>query len=272
MRKKEKTEYKILVVDQALNVLEQFLESHAELGLSDLSTRLNLQKNKVFRILATLENRGYIERNAKHETYRLGLKNLRLCQNFMNSMGLIRHARPVLETILEKCKETSYVSVMNDFDIIYLSAVESELPVRVVPRVGSRLPFYCTEAGKVLAANMSLEAFRENIKTKTLKQFTSNTICDPDELFEQLRNTARIGYAVDNEELEVGVRCIGAPIRDYKKNIIGAVSVSGPSMRFSQERMEHEIIPLVKEAADEISMKLGFRGNYVRQLTSHMQQ
>ena len=96
------------------------------------------------------------------------------------------------------------------------------------------------------------------VKIQELKRFTPNTIIDRDELKSQLKVIAEQGYAIDNEELDIGVRCAGAPIRDYTRRIIGAVSVSGPSMRFSDERMEQELIPLVMKAAEEISGKLGY--------------
>ena len=112
-------------------------------------------------------------------------------------------------------------------------------------------------AGKVQFAYMTEEEL-ENYLPKEMKRFTPNTITDPDELKKQLRQIAEQGYAIDNEELDVGVRCVGAPIRDYTRRIIGAVSISGPSMRFTEDRVEKELIPLVKKAADEISTKLGY--------------
>jgi DNA-binding IclR family transcriptional regulator len=98
----------------------------------------------------------------------------------------------------------------------------------------------------------------DNYLPRELKRFTPNTVVDRDELKKQLRQIAEQGYALDNEELDVGVRCVGAPIRDYTRRIIGAVSISGPSMRFSEERVDKELIPLVKKAAEEISTKLGY--------------
>lgn len=258
MMKKEKSDYIIQSVDHALNVLEQFHDNVDELGITELSRRLKLHKNKVFRLLATLESRNYVEQNTSTECYRLGLKNLQLGQTFIKQMGLIRQARPVLEYLVRKCNETSYVAILKDYQIVYLDAVESYLPVRVVPRVGAKLPFYCTAAGKVLAAGMNEENLWEYIHAGELKRYTPNTISDPDALTNQLRGIAELGFAVDDEELDAGVKCVGAPIRDYTRQVIGAVSVSGPSMRFSGDRVNHELIPLVRKAAEEISIKLGY--------------
>lgn len=257
--KKTKSDYIIQAVAHALEMLEQFHDNIDELGVAELSRRLKLQKNKVFRLLATLESRNYIEQNKTTEGYRLGLKSLLLGQTFVRQMGFLRQARPVQESLARKCNETSYVAIMKDFQIVYLDAVESDLPVRVVPRVGEKLPIYCTAAGKVVAASLNEEILREYIRAGKLKRYTSNTISDPDELVDHLRSIAELGYAVDNEELDVGVKCVGAPIRDYTRKVVGAVSISGPSMRLSAERMNYELIPLVKKAAEEISVKLGHR-------------
>ena len=256
MGKKEKSEYIIQAVSHALDLLEQFHDEVDELGVTELSKRLKLHKNNVFRLLATLESRGYIEQNRVTENYRLGLKTLELGQTFIKQMGLLRQSRPVLESLVKECNETTYVAILKESAIVYLDVVETDLTVRVVPRVGARLPAYATAAGKVQFAYMTEEEL-ENYLPKELNPYTPNTL-KREELKKQLRRIAEQGYAIDNEELDVGVRCVGAPIRDYTRRIIGAVSISGPSMRFSDERMEKELIPLVQKAGEEISTKLGY--------------
>ena len=258
MAKKEKSEYIIQAVDHALDLLEQFHGDVDELGVTELSKRLKLHKNNVFRLLATLESRGYIEQNRVTENYRLGLKTLELGQTFIKQMGLLRQSRPVLESLVRECNETTYVAILKDFHIVYLDVVETDLTVRVVPRVGSRLPAYCTAAGKIQLAYMTDEELDNYLPTKELKRYTPNTLTSKDELKTHLKEVAEQGFAIDNEEMDIGVRCVGAPIRDYTRRIIGAVSISGPSMRFSDERMEKELIPLVKKAGEDISAKLGF--------------
>ena len=259
MARKEKTEYLIQAVSHALDLLEQFHGEVDELGVTELSKRLKLHKNNVFRLLATLESRGYIEQNKVTENYRLGLKTLELGQTFIRQMGILRQSKPIIEALAKECNETTYVAILKEFSIIYLDAVETTMTVRVVPRVGSWLPAYCTAAGKTQIAHMSEEELEDYLNTHELKPFTDNTITDRDVLKKQLTVVAEQGYAVDDEELDIGVKCVSAPIRDYTRRIIGAVSVSGPSMRFSQERMEKVLIPLTLKAAEEISAKLGFQ-------------
>jgi IclR family transcriptional regulator, KDG regulon repressor len=258
MAKKEKSEYIIQAVSHALDLLEQFHDDVDELGVTELSKRLKLHKNNVFRLLATLESRNYIEQNRVTENYRLGLKTLELGQTFIKQMGLLRQSRPVLESLVRECNETTYVAILKEFHIIYLDVVETDLTVRVVPRVGARLPAYCTAAGKVQIAYMTDEELSNYLPSKEMKRYTPNTIIDREELKRHLAQVVEQGYAIDNEELDVGVKCVGAPIRDYTRRIIGAVSISGPSMRFTDERLVKELIPLVIRASEEISSKLGY--------------
>ena len=259
MAKKEKSEYLIQAVSHALDLLEQFHAETDELGVTELSKRLKLHKNNVFRLLATLESRGYIEQNKVTENYRLGLKTLELGQTFIKQMGLLRQSKPVIDDLVQTCNETTYIAVLKDFHIIYLDSVETSKTVRVVPRVGSRLPAYCTAAGKVQIAYMSSEEIDHYLPNRELQKFTSHTISDREELKKQLAIIAEQGFAIDNEELDEGVKCVSAPIRDYTRRIIGAVSISGPSMRFSDDRINNELIPLAIRSAEEISAKLGYQ-------------
>jgi len=258
MAKKEKSEYIIQAVSHALDLLEQFHDEVDELGVTELSKRLKLHKNNVFRLLATLESRNYIEQNKVTENYRLGLKTLELGQTFIKQMGLLRQSRPVLEALVKECNETTYVAILKEAHIVYLDVVETDLTVRVVPRVGARLPAYCTAAGKVQMAYMTDEELENYLPTKEMKRYTPRTVTDREELKQHLKLIAEQGYAIDDEEMDVGVKCVGAPIRDYTRRIIGAVSISGPSMRFTDERLEKELIPLVVRSGEEISHKLGY--------------
>jgi IclR family KDG regulon transcriptional repressor len=258
MAKKEKSEYIIQAVSHALDLLEQFHDEVDELGVTELSKRLKLHKNNVFRLLATLESRNYIEQNKVTENYRLGLKTLELGQTFIKQMGLLRQSRPVLEGLVKECNETTYVAILKESHIVYLDVVETDLTVRVVPRVGARLPAFCTAAGKVQIAYMTDEELENYLPTKEMKRYTPKTVVDREELKRHLKVVAEQGYAIDDEEMDVGVKCVGAPIRDYTRRIIGAVSISGPSMRFTDERLEKELIPLVMRSGEEISHKLGY--------------
>ena len=256
--KKDKSEYIIQAVSHALDLLEQFHDDVDELGVTELSKRLKLHKNNVFRLLATLESRGYIEQNKATENYRLGLKSLELGQTFIKQMGLLRQAKLALEQLVEQCNETAYVAIFKENHVVYLDVVETDMTVRVVSRVGSRLPAYCTASGKIHLANLSEDEL-ETVLPKKLEAHTNTTRCCLTDLKQELKVIAEQGYAIDNEEMDQGVRCVAAPIHDYTRRIVGAISLSGPSMRFTDERMQKELIPLVVEAANTLSTRLGYR-------------
>ncbi|RLB70491.1 MAG: IclR family transcriptional regulator [Deltaproteobacteria bacterium] len=258
MVKKDKSEYIIQAVSHALDLLEQFHGDVDELGVTELSKRLKLHKNNVFRLLATLESRGYIEQNKATENYRLGLKALELGQTFIKQMGLLRQAKPILEQIVEESNETAYVAIYKENYIVYLDVVETNLTVRVVSRVGSRLPAYCTASGKVHMAHMTEEELETLLGAVKLVPHTPTTITSAEAINAEMAKVREQGYAFDDEELDLGVRCIAAPIRDYTRRIVGAISISGPTMRISNARTESELVPLVLKASAELSTRLGY--------------
>ena len=142
--------------------------------------------------------------------------------------------------------------------IVYLDVIETNLTVRVVSRVGSRLPAYCTASGKVHMAHMSEEELDELLASMKFVQHTPTTISNADALRKAIEQVRENGYAIDDEELDPGVRCIAAPIRDYTRRIVGAISISGPSMRISDERIKTELVPLVLKSAADLSTRLGY--------------
>jgi len=259
-KKREKSEYTIQAVINALELLEQFNGDVTELGVTELSKRLNLHKNNVFRLLATLESKGYIEQNKLNENYRLGVKCLELGQNYLKQSGLLRQARPVMEDIVAKCNENTYLSVLRGQKIVYIDVVEANQPVRVVSRIGAQLPVYCCASGKAqLAALMeSGEDIEKYVNPKEMKPFTPNTITTIEKLKEELEKIKELGYAIDDEEVDPGVRCVGAAIKDYTKRVVGAISISGPVNRMTFDRIKEELGPLVVEGARRISEKLGY--------------
>lgn len=254
---REKTNYVIQSVAHALDVLEQFYGELDELGVTELSKRLKLHKNNVFRLLATLESRGYIEQNKATENYRLGIRCLQLGQTYVNQMGLLRQARPILEEISRQSRENTYVAVARRAMVVPLAVVESKLPVRIVSNVGEGLPFHSTAVGKVFLAYESEEGLRHMLGSN-LEKFTDKTISDMAALSEHLKGVAERGVAVDNGEHLVDVRAIAAPVRDYTRNVVGALAVSGPAYRLPSERIEKEIVPLVQKAGKDLSSRLGF--------------
>ncbi len=258
MAKREKKSYVIQSVTNALNLLEEFKANRDELGVTELSKRLHLHKNNVFRLLATLESKGYIEQNKATENYRLGVKSLELGQTFIKQLGLVRQAKPFMKEIVDKCNEMSYIGVIRQNSVVYLDVEEAGQTVKVASRVGWRLPIHCTAIGKAQIAFASEEELEKLGILDHMERFTPNTIVDKGEFIKHLKDVAKRGYALDNEEYNLGVKCVGAPLMDYTGRVVGGISVSGPSFRMTDEILRKEIIPAVKEAGEKVSKRLGF--------------
>ncbi len=257
--KRQKADYTIQAVSHALELLEEFKTAQSdELGVTELAKRLKLHKNNVFRLLATLENHSYIEQNPVTGNYRLGIRALELGQTFIQQSGLVQTARPLLESLVHRTNETAYVAILRDGQMVYLDVVESGHVIRVVPRVGLRLPVHCTAVGKALLAFSSEDEIKRILPVAALTAYTPRTIIDRTQLVEHLNRVRSEGYATDNEEHEEGVKCVAVPIFDYTRHPAGAITLSGPNSRMTDERIQRELAPAVLEAARQISHRLGF--------------
>jgi len=255
--RREKSNYIIQSVSHALDVLEQFAGDAEELGVTELSKRLKLHKNNVFRLLATLESRGYIEQNRATENYRLGIRCLQLGQSYVQHMGLLRQARPIMAELVRQVRETTYLAVLRRAAVVPVEILEADRPVRIVSQLGEALPLHCTAAGKAYLAFEQEDDVR-SLLPDGLHRFTERTVTDRQALLQQLRAAAAAGYAVDMGEHIDDIRAVAVPVRDYARNVVGTLAVAAPGARLSPERIEKEIAPLVLKAGRELSSRLGF--------------
>jgi DNA-binding IclR family transcriptional regulator len=260
--KRPKGEYAIQTVSNALALLEGFANEE-ELGVTELSNRLDLHKNNVFRLLATLEQAGYVEQCQRTDRYRLGARCLELGQSFSRNRGLLRQARPLLEELAQETGESIHLGVLRDFEVMHLDGEVADRLVHTGLRVGRRLPAHCTALGKVLlgcAPKGFQESYdRQVVSAGRLEARTLLTITDPSKLLEHLRMVGSQGYAVDMEECEAGLACAAAPIFDASGRVTAAVSVSGPAFRLSTELLLTKAAPLVVSVAERLSQGLGYR-------------
>ncbi len=259
--KREKANYLIQSVSHALDILESFTKTADELGVTELSKRLGLHKNNVFRLLATLEHRGYIEQNSSTENYRLGPKTLQLGATFIEQRECRRQARPVLESLMAASGETAVVAVLRANKVIYMDSVETDKTVRAVSRIGAMLPAHCTAVGKAQLAFLQPAEIERLYPENNLPGLTGKSIKTRDALLAELKAVPEKGYALENEECDLEVRSIAAPVRDFSKNVIAAVGIVAPASRLTDEKLRKDaIIQLVQEAGRAISAKLGFSG------------
>jgi len=259
MVRREKTNYVIQSVSHALDVLEQFHRTTDEIGVTELSKRLKLHKNNVFRLLATLEARGYIEQNKASENYRLGLKCLQLGQTFIQQIGLLLQSKAVLVDLSKTTQESAYVAIRKREAIIPLDFVEPARPVRVVSFLGTVLPAHCTAAGKAHLTFEPESAGGQNLP-EHLERYTENTITDRNLLRDQIIMIGESGYAVERGEFAEGVNAVAVPIRDYTRSLVGTLAVVGPENRLTDETINAEIAPVLLKAGSDLSKRLGFPG------------
>jgi IclR family transcriptional regulator, KDG regulon repressor len=256
MVRREKSNYIIRSVSHALDVLEQFYGEADELGVTELSKRLKLHKNNIFRLLATLESRGYIEQNKATENYRLGIRSLHLGQAYVSRMGLLRQARPVMEELVKSVRESAYVAVSRTGGMVPLDGFEADQPVRLVSTIGETLPLHATAVGKTHLAFGSEDEIKSRLP-ETLKRFTPKTVTERAALLQQLKSVLENGYAIDAGEFLEDVRAVAVPIKDYTGRVVGSLAVSGPGYRMTAERMQKELAPAVVKAGQELSGRLG---------------
>ncbi|MFZ5945563.1 MAG: IclR family transcriptional regulator [Bacillota bacterium] len=244
-------------VDRALTILEVF-DGNDELGVTEISKRIDLNKSTTYGLLSTLYEKGYIDKRPNGK-YCLGLKLLELGQYVQNRLDIRNIARPLLEELCGKYEETIHLVLFNRSEAYYVDKVESARSIVNITQVGKKVSFHASSVGKAILAYMPKE-FQEAELSLPLHRYTPYTITCPEKLREHLGKVREKGYALDMEEIELGIRCIGVPIRNYTGEIIGAFSCSAPSTRVSSEKLT-EIIEAVKDTALKISRNLGYKGS-----------
>jgi DNA-binding IclR family transcriptional regulator len=254
--KKQEDQY-LSSVKNALRIMKSFSLDEPEKKISDLSSSLGLNKSTVSRTMATLASEGFVFKDPETKKYRLGFSILELSGIVNSSIDVYRESQPILMKLVESIGETAHISILDNLDVVYLSKVECNHPVRFLTYVGKRNPPYCTSSGKVLLA-FSNDGLIEKVIKKGLNKFTKNTITDPQKLRNHLKQIRENGYACSIEEFTEGVSSIAAPIFDFKGNIIASLSIVGPIQRIQS----HKISGYAKKAMNaglEISRRMGYR-------------
>lgn len=237
------------VVDRVVDILETLLSLGPELGVSEISRALGLKKATAHRLLASLRRRNMVAQDPVTRRYRLGGKLWELGSVATSQVDWAARVKPFLEQLTQEAGETSHLAVLNDGQVLYVEKVESSRSLRMPSQVGRRLPFHCTGVGKALVAFLPDDVLDGLIARRGLARMTLNTITDPARLRAELARTRERGYAIDSEEIEEGLVCIAAPVRDHTAHVVAAISIAGPSSRLRIADAERHA-PLVMRAAD----------------------
>lgn len=246
-------------LERAFSLLEALSRKPDGMQLTELAQVTGLHKSTVHRLLASLAALGYVKRPEEGGKYRLSLKLLELSGRLTENIDVLELARPHLEQLRDFSNETVHLVVRDGPDIVYIYKAESGGSFyRMFSRIGMRRPMYCTASGKSILATLSDEEVLSVWKQSEIVPFTEKTVVTLDRLQADLQTVRARGFAVDDEENEVGVRCVAAVIYDYTGKGAAAFSVSAPVMRMGEERTE-QLAARVLETRGRISAELGYR-------------
>jgi IclR family acetate operon transcriptional repressor len=245
-------------VAKAIGILD-ILASKADVGVSlaELSSLIDMPKSSTHRYLVTLQELGLAERK-NDDRFTLGIKVIELAGSFLVKSDIRNESQAVMDDLADKTGETIHLAVPFGTEVVYIAKVESKHALGMFSHIGAHLPMHCTALGKAILA-FSDQKLQHLVLSQPMALLTPNSITSPKALIKELDRVRSHGYAVDNEENEVGILCVGAPIFDYTNTPIAAISISVPRERMIPER--YTILgPLVREAAQMVSRRKGFAG------------
>jgi DNA-binding IclR family transcriptional regulator len=251
---REKGVYSVQAVVKAIDLLEALAQDSGSATLQVLAKKLELSRNKAFRLLATLEDKGLIERNEETGSYGLGVQAFEMAQHILKSTNLIRLAHPIMEELARKLDEAVYITVANNDEVLFLDMVDSFQQVKTADMVGKRFPFFTNAAGKVIKSVGSIDLFGRSGKKRDAKNLRQLEI--------EMDEIRRKGVAVEYNGLGEGICTVAVVIRDYAGKVVGALTLLAPSFRMLQDRLDKVVIPCMLEGAEQLSMKFGYSRAY----------
>ncbi len=250
----EKSPYSVHAVASVLDLLELLTGEITAPTLPNLAETMGLSRNKVFRLLSTLEERGLVDKEESSGYYRLGLPAAGLAQKILKSLSLIRISHPIMENLARKHNEAVYMTVLSGDEVLFLDMVDSGQQIKAASLVGERFPFFTNAAGKAIRALESRDILERVFRKRPRRQ----SVMDVKLLEEELNQIRNRGVAVDTGGLGEGIITVAVAVRDYAGKVVGALTMLGPSFRMLTERLETEIIPSLMEGADILSFKFGY--------------
>ncbi|TMV49424.1 IclR family transcriptional regulator [Paenibacillus mesophilus] len=226
---------------KALQVLDCFTATTPELGVTEISERLGLYKSNVHNIMDTFVKAGYIKKNPENGKYRLTLKVLQLGHVVSSNISFRKTVQPHMQELADATGETIFLAIPGeDAEVVYLDSSSPRNLMTVKSVMGIKAPLYCTGIGKAMLAYLPREVV-DAVIGRGLASITDNTITDTGKLLQELETIRLRGYAIDNMEHQFGIKCVGMPIRNRKGDVVAGLSISGPSLRFDEQRIEEHV-------------------------------
>lgn len=228
----------IQVADKIFLVMET-LAQNGPMGLMEIAAQLDLNKTTAHRVLSSLHYVGYVSQNPENSKYSLTLKILDLSNKVLEKMDILDITAPYLRQLMESSGETVHVVQLDGVHAVYINKMESDdNSLRLVSRIGKRIPLYCSGVGKALLADMDDEKIHKIWLASDVRKLTENTITDWEIFSETIRKIRRDGFAVDHEENEIGVRCVAIALENHDPNTSYAISISGPASRMTDAKTD----------------------------------
>lgn len=255
-------------VANSIALLKVFSDDEYELGISSLAKRLGLAKSTVHRLATTLVKADMLEQDRESGKYRLGLALFELGSMVRRNMDVVAEAKPYLKLLMEKTGETVHLGILDHASVLYINKIETRQAIRMNSNIGGRAPVHCTALGKAILAFQDAETI-EAVIAQGLPALTPKTITHPELLKQELATVRAHNYAIDDEEIEIGLRGVAAPIRSHTGDVVAALSIAGPVQRMTKKVVASHV-PDVVAAAEAVSQRLGYlphRLSYVRQKT-----
>lgn len=247
--------YRLASLRKGLEVIDCFARRETW-TLAELAAALDLSKPTIFRILHTLEEFGFLTKDADSGRYALGLRFHALGSAALRREHLRWQALPPLQDLAESTGETVHVGILHVWEAICVQAVEGTRLIRMQAFVGKRTPAHASALGKVLLAHLPSPELDRLLAGCVLSGFTPNTLTDPDALRTELNRIRAQGWGMDNEEIETGLRCLGVPITDHTGRVSACVALSAPAARMEPEDIS-ALLPRLQDTASRISVMLG---------------
>jgi IclR family KDG regulon transcriptional repressor len=248
--------YRVQVLDRTLRLLDLLAQSDSDLGPTEIGERLALHRSTTHRLLKVLERHQLIRKSQIEGKYGLGIKLFELGSRVVSQSDLASRSQVFLRRLVDATGETAHVCVLNDAEMVSVANVEGPWTLRTPSTVGRRTPIYCTSVGKVLLAYLPNAEQSHLLDRVKLVRRTKRTITARLVLEAELQVIRRRGFGMDNEEIENGLRCVGAPVFNHRGEIVAAISVAGPVFRVTRQRLP-EMIRAVRAAGRDLSRDLG---------------
>lgn len=254
---KDPNDYNVRAVERALQILNCFDDENPIRGISEISLAVDLHKSTTHRIVTTLLNYGFLEREEDEGRYRLGLQLASLGVQVIQRVDARKEALPFMNDLVDQWDETCDLSIFDQHQVFYVEVLYGTHALSITATVGQRLPAHCTASGKLFLAHLPQEELDLYFQ-EPLKKYTDFTITAAATLQPQLMKILEQGYSYDDQEMELGVRAIAAPVFDFEGKVIAAMSIPGPINRMKPDRVA-EIARSLQDTANQVSRRLGWK-------------